>query len=132
MGKHQHSYLLTSKSFIAALERGEYPADLAKKYGTSTSTVWKYRKVLRARGHVILNRPPRSGMKNGLQRDPWSIVNLTGGVKVKCKCPKCENVHIVSFKVKPLVMPRIYCGGCSRYRDMSEAEPYQLTSWRWR
>ncbi len=37
--------------------------------------------------------------------------------KVKCKCPRCEKIHIVAMQWTGNGMPRVYCYNCSYLID---------------
>lgn len=38
----------------------------------------------------------------------------------KCKCPTCEEDHIVILSYKPTIKPRIFCKRCDHRRNQDD------------
>jgi len=79
-------------------------AEVAKHFDCRISTVINYRLELGV-VHAKYNQP---GYRPS-ERYAHIPRKAKPGLSVICKCPVCEKTHLVKFKSKPSVMPRVYC-----------------------
>lgn len=45
-------------------------------------------------------------------------------IMILCKCPRCEQKHMVKHLRKPVVMPRLACDDCKQYFKGGNAGGY--------
>lgn len=100
-------------AFQADVKSGMSDVEVAHKYEISASTVQKWRLQM---GIKLIR-----GIPKGYQRKPKPT-----RVMVECKCPTCEALHKVSFKVAPNVMPRVFCPEHVGLRHRPEYETFSV------